>query len=278
VIVGAAVCPGAPFLIDGTADPIAARLQPVTLAAADAVARLPPADLTLLLTGSNRPGVGRERGGIGWRVLPPGTHIPTTALRRSDVPDPHALTLTATTANLTAVPVSDPAVGTMVGAYLLDAAVRRRADPVPSDVLLDRPQPAGQPADGTESIAVEIGRDPAGAARALAARLNAARRVAVLVIADGAACHGDAAPGRRDDRAEAFDTALARALASGDPAALHAATTDRALAGELMASVEPLAVLALLTAERPPDAAELLYSAAPLGVGYLVASWGWAQS
>ena len=272
------MCPGAPFLIDGTADPIAARLQPVTLAAADAVARLPPADLTLLLTGSNRPGVGRERGGIGWRVLPPGTHIPTTALRRSDVPDPHALTLTATTANLTAVPVSDPAVGTMVGAYLLDAAVRRRSDLVPSLAPLDRQRPAGSPHGGAESIALEIARDPAGAAQALADRLASVRRVAVLVIADGSACHGDAAPGRRDDRAGPFDLALARALASGDPAALHAATTDRALAGELMASVEPLAVLALLTAERPPDAGELLYSAAPLGVGYLVASWGWAQS
>jgi hypothetical protein len=268
VIVGAAVCPGAPFLIEGTADAIATRLQPVTLAAADAVARLPPADLTLLLTGSSGPAGGRDRGGIGWRVLPPGTHIPTTSLRRSDLPDPYALTLGSGTASVTAAPVSDPSVGTMVGAYLLDAAVRGRSDPLPS----------GSPPDGAESIALEIARDPAGAAQALAVRLAAARRVAVLVIADGAACHGDAAPGRRDDRAEAFDTALARALASGDPAALHAATTDRALAGELMASVEPLAVLALLTAERPPDAAELLYSAAPLGVGYLVASWGWAQS
>ena len=45
-----------------------------------------------------------------------------------------------------------------------------------------------------------------------------------------------------------------------------------------MATVDPLAVLAGLTASRAPDAAELLYSAAPLGVGYLVASWGWAPS
>jgi hypothetical protein len=38
-----------------------------------------------------------------------------------------------------------------------------------------------------------------------------------------------------------------------------------------------LAVLARLTASRAPDIAELLYSAAPVGVGYLVASWGWAR-
>jgi hypothetical protein len=155
--------------------------------------------------------------------------------------------------------VIDPAVGTMVGAYLLDAADRRR--PV---------RAVG------EALAMEITRDPAGAVRFLADRLNSARRVAVLVIADGSACHGDAAPGRQDDRAEPFDMAVARALASGDPAALRVATADRALAGELLASVDPLAVLALLTAARPPDGAELLYSAAPLGVGYFVACWRWA--
>jgi hypothetical protein len=278
VIVGAAVCPGAPFLIEGTADAIATRLQPVTLAAADAVARLPPADLTLLLTGSSGPVGGRDPGGLGWRVLPPGTPIPTTVLRRSDLPDPHMLTLGSGTASATAAPVSDPAVGTIVGAYLLDAAVRRRSDLVPSLAPLDRQRPAGSPHGGAESIALEIARDPAGAAQALADRLASVRRVAVLVIADGSACHGDAAPGRRDDRAGPFDLALARALASGDPAALQIATTDRALAAELLASVEPLAVLALLTAGRPPDDAELLYSAAPLGVGYLVASWRWAGS
>jgi hypothetical protein len=211
-------------------------------------------------------------------VLPPGTPIPTTALRRSDLPDPHTLTLGSGTASAMAAPVSDPAVGTIVGAYLLDAAVRRRSDLVPSGAPPDRQQPAGSPPGGAESIALEIARDPAGAAQALAVRLAAARRVAVLVIADGSACHGDAAPGRRDDRSDPFDRALARALASGDPAGLRAATTDRTLAGELLASVEPLAVLALLTADRPPDDAELLYSAAPLGVGYLVASWRWAPS
>ncbi len=272
------MCPGAPFLIEGTADAIATRLQPVTLAAAHAVARLPPADLTLLLTGSNGPAVGRDLGGLGWRVLPPGTPIPTTGLRRSDLPDPRALTLASGAANVTAAPVSDPAVGTIVGASLLDGAGRRRSDLLPSETALHRQQPAGPPTGAAESIALEIARDPAGAAQALAVRLASAPRVAVLVIADGSACHGDAAPGRRDDRAGPFDLALARALASGDPAALQIATTDRALAAELLASVEPLAVLALLTAGQPPDDAELLYSAAPLGVGYLVASWRWAGS
>ena len=37
-------------------------------------------------------------------------------------------------------------------------------------------------------------------------------------------------------------------------------------------------MLAALTADRPPDAAELLYSGGAAGVGYLVASWRWARS
>jgi hypothetical protein len=289
VIVGAAVCPGAPFLIEGTADAIATRLQPVTLAAADAVARLPRADLTVLIAGSTGTRGGSDRSGPGPRVLLPGTRIPTTSVRRSDLPDPHALALSRSAANGAVAQVSDPAVGTMVGAFLLAAAERRRPIPVPSHpgrhqgarrVQGARPhrQLDSDPLAAADTVAVEIDGDQAAAARALSGFLGSAQRVALLVIADGSACHGDAAPGRRDDRADAFDLALARALAAGDPGALRAATTDRALAGELLASVDPLALLALLTAERPPDGAELLYGAAPLGVGYLIASWGWAGS
>ena len=111
----------------------------------------------------------------------------------------------------------------------------------------------------------------------LADRVDTAERIALLVIADGSACHGDDAPGRRDDRAAQFDAALAEALAGGDPHALRAAAADRDLARALLAVVDPLAVLALLTARHPPTAADLLYSGAPLGVGYLVASWRWSD-
>ena len=76
------MCPGAPFLIDGTADAIAVRQQPVAFACAEAVSRLPPADLTLLITGASH-----ALTGAPWRVLPPGTRIATAALRRSDFPD-----------------------------------------------------------------------------------------------------------------------------------------------------------------------------------------------
>jgi len=253
VIVGAAVCPGAPFLIDGTADAIAFRQQSVAVACAAAVSGLPPADLTVLIAGSGHASTGAP----GWRLLSPGTWIDTAPLRRSDLPDHDALRLSGGATDAPE-PVDAPAVGTMVGAFLL--AHGRPAAP------------------GIETVALEVAGDPAAAADFIADRLNSPHRIAVLVIADGSACHGDAAPGRGDDRADAFDAALARALGSGDPAALRAATADRELARELMATVDPLAVLAGLTASRAPDAAELLYSAAPLGVGYLVASWGWAPS
>ena len=45
-----------------------------------------------------------------------------------------------------------------------------------------------------------------------------------------------------------------------------------------MADVIPLRVLASLTEQRPPASADLLYSGAPFGVGYLVARWQWIGS
>jgi hypothetical protein len=130
---------------------------------------------------------------------------------------------------------------------------------------------------GPPTTAIEITGDPAEVAVMLAGRAQSAQRLAVLVIADGSACHGDDAPGRRDDRAAPFDAALADALAAGDPAALRTAAADRALGRALLSSVDPLTVLARLTEERPPLSADLLYAGAPLGVGYLVASWRWGD-
>ena len=112
----------------------------------------------------------------------------------------------------------------------------------------------------------------------LTEELSGAERVCLLVIADGSACHGDDAPGRRDDRADAFDADLAAALGAGDPVALASVAGQRELAGELLAAVDPLGVLAALTVDDPPSSAALLYAGAPLGVGYLVASWRWTRT
>ena len=115
-------------------------------------------------------------------------------------------------------------------------------------------------------------------ATALADRERCPERISLLVVADGSACHGDDAPGRLDDRAVPFDAAVTDALAAGDPARLRNACADRVLAGQLLATVDPLAVLALLTEDRPPQAADVLFAGAPLGVWYVAASWRWTES
>ena len=152
-----------------------------------------------------------------------------------------------------------PSVATLVGAHLLRAA--RHATP-------------------TTALEVSAGGSaPVSADIPPALNTGGLDRVTVLVIADGAACHGDDAPGRRDDRSDAFDAALACALAAGDPAALADACRNPELpADAVMASVNPLALLADLTRSAPPDAADLLYSGAPFGVGYFVASWRWNRA
>lgn len=248
------MCPGAPFLIEGVADAVAARLAVIVRASRAALALLPAADSVLLLSAGSP--AGRE--GDGWRLITRGTTIPRTSIVRSDGPvlPPRYRPQTPVSEPTAAADVIDPTVGTIVGASLLtDLADAERAVP--------------------DVITVEIHGDPIGGAAAAASVIAAADRIALLVIADGAACHGDDAPGRRDDRSAAFDAALTAALTIGDPDALGRACADRELAAELLAIVDPLAVLAQLTAASPPDAAELLYSGAPMGVGYLVASWRW---
>ncbi|MDG6104581.1 class III extradiol dioxygenase subunit B-like domain-containing protein [Dactylosporangium aurantiacum] len=95
--------------------------------------------------------------------------------------------------------------------------------------------------------------------------------VALLVLGDGSACRGEKSPGYDDPRAEAFDTAVAEALAKGDTAALR--QLDPGLAAELLvAGRAPWQVLAG-AADRPFGTTELLRHEAPYGVAYLVASW-----
>ena len=287
------MCPGAPFLVRGTADAVAARLDAVVAACSAAVSRLTGADALLLITSAAGTGGGHDH--PIWRELAPGTIISTTPVRRSDLPGGLTVALSsrgysrpANPSGVTAIaapsvverPVTDPpvvssaAVGTAVGATLLAESLTGAASngQAPQQLSSHRPP---SPAQCPPTTAIEINGDPAEVAEMLAGRAQSAERLALLVIADGSACHGDDAPGRRDDRAAAFDAALAEALAAGNPAALRTAAADRALGRALLASVDPLAVLALLTDQRPPTSADLLYAGAPLGVGYLVASWRW---
>ena len=232
MIVGAAVCPGAPLLIPGIAESLARESAPLIAACVAATRSLAGADRIVVLAAGPRT-----------IVFPAGTarcRAAGSPLGRSDAGRGER----------------GPAlsVGTLVG-----------------QALLDRAFPDGRP--GPVDL-IETGDDPG--ATVTAVRPGARNRDGLLVIADGAATHGDDAPGRRDDRGGPFDDALAAALAAGDPAALARACADRDLAGALLAVVEPLRALAQLTADNPPMAADLHFRGHPYGVGYLAASWRWA--
>ena len=118
--------------------------------------------------------------------------------------------------------------------------------------------------------------EPAAGCLALGREVAAsASRVALLAVGDGSARRSASAPGYLDERAAPFDEAVERAVRDGDLAAL--ASLDPALATDLLAAGRPawqVLAGALLTsplaADRPYT--EILYSDAPLGVTYLVAT------
>ena len=98
-----------------------------------------------------------------------------------------------------------------------------------------------------------------------------APRVALLAVGDGTARRSASAPGYLDERAAPFDQAVERAVRDGDLPAI--AALDPALAASLLAVGRPAwQVLAgAVSAGRPQT--EILYSDAPFGVAYLVATF-----
>jgi hypothetical protein len=139
-----------------------------------------------------------------------------------------------------------PALG--LGAMLLDQsgyAGRRMLQAVAED----------EPVDSC----AELGRD-------IAAR---AKRVTLLVMGDGSARRGPAAPGYLDQRAAAFDAEVERCVRAGDVQALR--DIDPVVARELMATGRPgWQVLSGALSWGRPDT-EVLYADDPFGVAYLVA-------
>jgi hypothetical protein len=126
-----------------------------------------------------------------------------------------------------------------------------------------------------------ISEDAAAAAcLALGRRLAvSASRVALLAMGDGSARRSASAPGYLDERAASFDETVERAVRAGDLPAI--AALDPALAADLLAAGRPAwqALAGGLAAPVPADSlaavrpeAEILYSDAPLGVAYLVAT------
>lgn len=241
------MCPPAPLLVPGLADGLAASVPELRSACLRAVSVLANADAVLLIsTGAPR---------SGGALFPPGSPVSAAAMARSDRQVVRELRLSGGTPAgqdpLTGVPeYGEVTVGTAVGAQLLAAAG------------IDRPV-----------TAIQI--DPA--APVLPA-LPGQGRTALLVMADGAACHGEHAPGAPDGRAERFDEQLLAALRSGRPEGLSVVCrTLAAVAPALLAGTLPaLATMAALAADSGPAGAELLHYSAPFGVGYPVAVWLWA--
>jgi hypothetical protein len=96
---------------------------------------------------------------------------------------------------------------------------------------------------------------------------------AVLVLADGARTHAVPGAGRVDERAAGFDASVAAALSTADVEALAGLDPElaTALGAQGRAAWQVLAGIAIGSAAD--WAGELLYSAAPYGVGYHVAFW-----
>ncbi|MEU4198177.1 hypothetical protein AB0E69_40210 [Kribbella sp. NPDC026611] len=95
-------------------------------------------------------------------------------------------------------------------------------------------------------------------------------RVGLLVMGDGSARRSDHSPVHLHPRAEVFDSTVARALQDGDVEVL--AALDPELARVLQAAGR--APWQVLAGALGPLESELLYDAAPYGVGYFVASFG----
>jgi hypothetical protein len=98
-----------------------------------------------------------------------------------------------------------------------------------------------------------------------------ARDVVLVVMGDGSARRATTAPGYLDERAIAFDDAVAVALGGG--AADDLAAMDLDLARDLLAAGAPAWHAAGSLLGGAGYRAELLAYAAPYGVGYLVAQW-----
>ena len=95
-------------------------------------------------------------------------------------------------------------------------------------------------------------------------------RIGLILVADGAACHGPKAPRAEDSRAPAYEDAVCEALASGQGARLAQIDADL---GRVLGATLPEVWPALLAAADGDWIGELVWRGAPYGVGWTVAAW-----
>ena len=238
----------------GLAPSLASTVPELVESCRTVTALLPAADRVVLLTSGPRL---RDRGTASARatvVHAPGTPVPSAPLTAGCLPDLGSR-LAGARAPRGGEPSDVPGVGVIVGAALLaDAGI------------------------AAATTAIEIGTEADPALDAVLAAAVDADRVVLLVVAEGSAARGaDSPAGSLDEAARKLDTQLANALVAGDPAALAAAVRNASPSADalLFTGGPALRALAGLTMHAPPTRAKLLFDQAPLGVGYLVASWAW---
>jgi hypothetical protein len=108
-------------------------------------------------------------------------------------------------------------------------------------------------------------------ASVLGKRLRAVgTQVALVLVADGADCHGPKAPRAEDPRAQAYDDEVCAALASGEPGRLAQIDVDL---GEELGATGQRVWPVLVAAAGGDEIGEVLWAGAPYGVGWVVASW-----
>ncbi len=124
---------------------------------------------------------------------------------------------------------------------------------------------------GASSVKIRLVDPSASPGRCALLGRGLGKPTAVLVLGDGSSRHGPRSPGGEDDRAGFFDARVRDALAKADTGSL--AGLDPDFAAELgVGGRAPWQVLAGLAADGDWTA-DVLYSAAPFGVGYHVAVW-----
>jgi hypothetical protein len=286
VLISAAVVPGPPAFVAELMGSAASELDDLREAADVAVARV----LSDLVTAGSQPSPpdvssgGPRSPGSGSAVSDPG---PSRAQGPGSFPAQLVVVGPGPSGEFEAAgPVSFAGFGRdVVVPALAEGAPSDRDLPTPIMVaryLASRDLPAHPDHAGLWASARWITTGGADATE-LGERLAVdAGGVGLILVADGAACHGPKAPRAQDARAQGYDDSVCAALASGQPGRL--ARIDQGLGDELGATgaqVWPVLVAAA-TSWRSADAAglagedpvgEVLWAGAPYGVGWVVASW-----
>ena len=239
MLVAAAVCPHPPLLVPELAAGAAAELDELRSACDVAVASLLRAEPDLVVVVGDAPSVGPFPEGAWGSLASYGVDIP---------PPPSLLPPRSCTdgsdegANL---PLS-----LTIGQWLLD----RQESP---------PQPLcfGVSADSSAERCRQLG----------ATLAHRAARVAMLVMGDGSARRSLKGPGYLDDRAQAYDESVSRALAAADTQALI--ELDPELSAELLVAGRASWQLLAGAAEDGRWSGQVTFDRAPYGVTYLVGTW-----